>query len=363
MKPLLTMMSLLVCVLAAAAPADASEWQSAAPAAVGLDAAALEAMDAAIRAGEFESITSILVARNGKLVHEAYFDDGGRDALRNTRSVTKTITSALIGIAIDQGHIERVGQPVTSFFPDRTMRNPDARKDEMSIEDLLTMSSILECDDWNQFSRGNEERMYVIEDWVQFALDLPVRGFPAWVTKPEDTEYGRAFSYCTAGVVTLGALLEQATSSTVVDFADRELFKPLGIDNVGWQFTPTGVAMTGGGLGLRSRDLLKFGQLYLNGGKWGDEQVVSDPWIEASWLPAARIRDRTEYGYLWWIRRFEAGDEEHLSVYMTGMGGNRMHLFPELDMAVVITTTNFRVRGAHDLSDRLLTEHVLGAVR
>jgi CubicO group peptidase (beta-lactamase class C family) len=232
----------------------------------------------------------------------------------------------------------------------------------MTIADLLTMSSILECDDWNEFSRGNEERMYLIEDWVGFALDLPVRGFPSWATRPQDASHGRSFSYCTAGVVVLGALLERATGAPIPEFADDHLFGPLGIKETGWQFIPRGTAMTGGGLALRSRDLLKLGQLSLERGAWNGAQVLSLAWAEASTRPQAAIDEKTSYGYLWWLGEFVTRDRHFAAHYMAGAGGNKVVVVPDSNLVVVITSANFGVRGAHETTDRLLTDHVLAAI-
>lgn len=322
-----------------------------------------DASDAAIRNGDFKKITSVLVARDGKIVHEAYFNGADASTLHNTRSCTKTITGALIGIAIDRGLVPSVQATVLPYFPDRQpIQNPDPRKDKITIEDFLTMSSLLECDDWNDASRGNEERMYLIEDWVKFTLDLPIKGFPAWTTKPADSPYGRAFSYCTAGPTTLGALLERAVKKPVPDFAKENLFDPIGVGKVEWQFTPLGTAMTGGGLGLTSRDLFRFAELYRSAGAWNGKRVLPAAWAEASIKPHARIDENTEYGYLWWLKTYKAGDRTYRSYFMSGTGGNHVHVFPDQNAVVVITTTNYRERGSHEITEKLLTEKILPAL-
>lgn len=353
--------AVLFAVLAPAlAQSDVPAYSDATPAAV--DMGRLAALDHAVQAGDFKSVTSILIARHGKLVFEKYYDSEGIDGLRNTRSATKTITGMLIGIAIAKGNIKGVDVPVMRYFADkRPLANPDPRKDRITIEDFLTMSSLLECDDENSFSRGNEERMYLVEDWTKFALDLPIKGFPAWSSKPADSPYGRAWSYCTAGPTMLGPLLARATKSPVPDFAARNLFDPLGITEVKWQFQPLGAAMTGGGLQLRSRDLWKLAQLYLNGGLWNGQRIVSAAWVKASTTPHANARQDTDYGYLWWLQSFHADGMAFNSWGMYGTGGNKIIVLPDQDAVVVITTTNYQVHGASALTDSLMIRYVLPA--
>jgi CubicO group peptidase (beta-lactamase class C family) len=144
------------------------EWPLASPESVGLESARLKEMESAIRAGDFKKITSVVVARHGKLAYELYPEGSSQEDFMDTRSATKTITGMLVGIAIDRGLL-RLDSRVLPFFADKQpIQNPDPRKDAITVEDLLTMSSILECNDWTDFSRGNEERMYLVEDWVRF---------------------------------------------------------------------------------------------------------------------------------------------------------------------------------------------------
>jgi CubicO group peptidase (beta-lactamase class C family) len=277
----------------------------------------------------YGEITSVVVSRGGEIVAEEYLD-GDAYTLRNTRSCTKTVAGMLLGIAIERGVAPGVETALAELLGEPA---PPA-----TLRDLLTMSSCLECNDWDDASPGNEELMYPQDDWLAFALGLPLR---------EE----RTFSYCTAGVVALGIGLERAIGEPLSSFAQRELFEPLDIERAEWQRTPQGQTSTAGGLLLTSRSLLSLGQLYLDGGRG----LVPRDWVEESLRPHARIDDEMEYGYLWWLRTY-AGEP---GFFMTGMGGNRVHVFPAQELVAVITTTNFGRRDAHALSDRLLVEQIL----
>ncbi len=333
------------------------------PASLHLSESQLLSLDSAVVNGVFKNITSILIARKGQLIFEKYYNGATEATRHNTRSATKTITAILTGLAIDQKFIPSESASVLPYFKDKKIENPDPRQQKITIEDLLTMSSMLECDDDNQFSSGNEERMYLIEDYFQFALDLPIRGFAPWNSKPQDSPYGRSFSYCTAGVVLLGGIIERSTKMTVDDFAKKYLFGPLGIQKVEWQITPMGMVMTGGGLGLRSRDLLKIAQLYANGGMWNGTRIISSEWVEKSTKPHANARENTDYGYLCWLQKFGPPDKSYFSYYMAGNGGSKIVVFPDLGLTVVITSTWYGTGKAHAQSERILSEYVIPSVK
>jgi CubicO group peptidase (beta-lactamase class C family) len=341
-----------------------NDWRRTTPESAGLDASRLSAMEAAVNAGEFKKIGSVLIARHGQLVYDKYFD-GDAATLRDTRSATKSITSLLIGLAVQEKKLSGVDAKILDLLPEhrRKLQNSDPRKEKITVEDLLTMSSPLECDDWNDASRGNEERMYLVEDWAQFILDLPIRGRMRIGETEENPKYGRYFSYCTGGVFILSEVLGKTTGLRTDKYAEQKLFAPLGIAKATWVYSPLSIPQTGGGLRLSSPDLLKIAQLYLDGGKWKGQQIINDQWVKTSTTPHAEINDHQEYGYLWWLQSFKARDASYPAFFMTGNGGNKVLGFPTLDMAVVITSTNYNTPGMHEQTERLLSEYVLSAVR
>ena len=346
------------------APEDRQDsFVTATPESVGVQAKPLHDMEAAVRAGDFKKIGSIVVGRHGKLVYEAYFE-GDASSLRDTRSATKSITDAMVGIAIGEKKLSGVDARVLALLPDRARKaqNPDPRKDRIAVEDFLTMSSPLECDDWNDASRGNEERMYVIEDWAQFILDLPIGGHMHVGEKTEAPKYGRSFSYCTGGVFVLSEVIQKATGQRTDHYAQEKLFGPLGITDAQWVYSPLNVPQTGGGLRLTSRDLLKIAELYRNGGMWQGKRIVDEAWVKTSTQPHAKIDDTTEYGYLWWLKAFKSGEKTYSAFFMSGNGGNKVLVFPGLDLTVVITSTNYNTRGMHEQTEKLLTDYILPAV-
>ena len=277
---------------------------------------------------DYGAITSVVVSRAGEIVRADYVD-GDADSLRNTRSCTKTVLGMLLGIAIDRGLVGGVDVPVLELLNGRRPRAHDElAKERITVRDLLTMSSCLDCNDWDEASPGNEERMY------PSATGCSSRS---------TCRFGRArVQLLHRGCRHARRRTRTGRRRVAPTFARRELFEPLGIDRAEWQQTPDGPTSTAGGLLLTSRALLALGELYLHAGAG----VVPREWVHESLLPHARIDEQTEYGYLWWLKSF-AGER---SFYMTGMGGNRVHVFPELELVAVITSENFARRDAHALT-------------
>jgi len=297
-----------------------------------LDRARLQQMGEAIVAGRHPETHSVLIAHRGRLVFEEYFYEYDANMPHALRSATKSVVSALVGLAIAKGHLKDVRQPVLPFFADEypeIANNTDAKR-RITVEHLLTMRSGLDCDDWNQASPGNESKMGRTNDWVKFTLDLPMRSEP-----------GASTSYCSGGVILLGRLVEKLSRQPLASFARQQLFEPLGIHNFDWHFKPDRSSInTFCQISLTPRDMLKIGLLYMNAGIWNGRQVVPADWVKMSTARHTSLGD-TDYGYLWWRPYLEVPGGRHHGIMATGNGGQKIFLWPELELVVVMTAGNY----------------------
>ncbi|MBL8298241.1 MAG: serine hydrolase [Rhodanobacteraceae bacterium] len=338
-------------------------WPVADAAALGWNTALLDALDIKLADPSHAGITSVLVAQHGRIVLEVYANGGSRERLNDLRSATKTVTALLVGAAIDRGKIASDQARVYAYFRDKVrQRGLDPRKAAMTLQDLLSMSGAWECDDDNAYSSGNEERMYVSENWTQFALNLPLRGYAPWTRRPKDSPYGRTFSYCTAGSFLLGAVVERASGLPLARFAHDALEQPLGITQVQWNQSSEGVGSGGGGTRYRTRDIAKFGELLRGRGRWKDQQIVSAEWTETMLTPRAVPREHTEYGYQIWRFRFALRGQDEWIWAMSGNGGNYVFIAPQFALVAVVTSTAYNQRESHPRSQALFREHVLAAL-
>jgi CubicO group peptidase (beta-lactamase class C family) len=332
------------------APDDTGDgWRPSTPPVQAIDDAALSGVLDALRAGQYPKVDSMVVARNGTLVAEGYFNGYGRDSLHDLRSTGKSFTSALAGIAVEQG-LMTVNDPISQHIPDFDRHaHMDARKRAITVRNLLDMASGLDCDDGYALSPGNEEKMYEKDDWVKFILDLPMLYEP-----------GARSSYCTGGVIVLGSMISYRSGMTLDDYAATWLFGPLDIHESKWRRSPDGKATGGGGLKLRPRDLAKLGQLYLDGGVWNGRRIVAAAWVAESRRATTHLQD-DGYGYLWWKRGF-AHDGATLECFFTsGNGGNFVFVFPALELVVAFTGSNYN-SGAMNQPFQILAERVLPAI-
>ena len=316
-------------MISLAPEATSDGWRTSTPAAEAMDEAILRATLQSTRDGAYPGVDSIVVARNNVLVAEGYFNGYGRDALHDVRSASKSLTSVLAGIAVEQGLFE-VDDPISELIPQfDSYSNIDDRKRAITVANLLNMNSGLACNDWDASSRGNEEKMYDSQDWIRFILNLPMASEP-----------GVATTYCTGGVVVLGSIISTRSGVPLDDFARTWLLNPLGIADVRWRRSPDGRATGGGGMQLRPRDMAKIGNLLLNGGRWNDVPVISEEWVEQSKRRVSNL-GQDGYGFTWWKRSFLVRGAQEVSTFAWGNGGNFIFVFPQQHLVVVITASNY----------------------
>jgi len=344
---------------AAGAPADLEDGLLvASPAAVSLHLAPLESLTPAEIAAHYPDTTSVLVFRNDRLVFERYFGAGGINVLNNTRSATKTLTALILGQAIADRSLRSSEQPAFDLLPDLApFRNDGPLKRGITLMDLATMSSALDCNDFDEHNIGNEENMYPLANWSRWAVDLPVKA--DYQRNPS----GRGpFSYCTGGVLLLGQVVQRATRKPLDQYFDDRLLRPLGIRERKWARSPSGEFQTGGGLELRSRDLLKIGVLIAANGNWRGAQLVPEAWVRRMQTVSNVVNDDQSYGVLMWQRQFTSPCGAINGWYLSGNGGNVVLIVPLKSLVAVVTRTRYNQRGMHDETQRLLENHVLAAL-
>lgn len=315
---LLVMLALAACQPAVTWPAEG--WPATTPESQGIDSAKLA--DALLTMRERGiMIHSLLVIRDGKALVDAYFYpyDGG--TVHDLASVTKSVMTTLIAIAAEQGKLD-LDAPMVSFFPERTIANLDAAKKKITVRHLASMSSGLDSVGFEQ-DEGTLMEMVDSANYVQFALDRKVTFEP-----------GTHFSYDSPGMHLLSAILQEATGMTAQEFAQENLFGPLGITEVNWRADPQGYSHGWGDLYLHPHDAAKIGYLWLHGGMWDGKRIVSEKWVEAS---HQRLMDVGEdkYGYGWWV------DSESDSYWAAGRGGQYIRVEPSVDALVIATGGGF----------------------
>ncbi len=335
-------------------------WRTATPRETGLDERPLARLVGSIAAFEPTGlrqpyIHGLLLAHRGKLVLEEYFHGHHREMTHDSRSAGKTLTSALLGIAIRKGTLASLDQPIYSLFGGvEAFANPDPRKERMSIRHLVTMTSGFDCDDGDYDSPGNEDRMQSQDeqpDWRRYALDLPMAREP-----------GKEGVYCTAGINLIGGVLRQASGISLLRFFQEEFAEPMEISYYQINLSPSYRGYMGGGIRLRPRDFLKLGQLYLDGGVWRGQRIVSKDWVRESAGPHASVNESDDYGFAWWRRSYEVGGRTIETYYASGNGGQLLFVVPELDLAVLIQAGNYSdPRTRNEFRDRYMQESILPA--
>ena len=331
-------------VLAAASCSDSAAgpdtppgggWPTSTLAAQGLAEAPLLDLKRQIQNGELGAVHSLLVARNGYLVFEEYFAGQEQDDLHQVYSVTKSVAATLVGVAWDRGLVPDLDTPLLDLFPEYGMvKNPAGGKQHVTLRHALQMRTGFEWDEWatNYDDPTNPtSALFRSDDWMKFVLDLPMTDPP-----------GTRFVYNSGVSMLLSGAIKNLTGERVADFADEVLFEPLGISRRHWFEGPNQIDNTGWGLHLRSRDMARIGQLYLQRGVWAGQRILSEAWIDESMERYTRFQSGWGYGYQWWLGPETVGVTAPTA---NGWGGQYIVIMPDLDAVVVSTAGNFEGGG------------------
>jgi CubicO group peptidase (beta-lactamase class C family) len=321
-------------------------WRSAAPEEQGMNSEILLKMIEAIKEEQLP-LHSLLIVRNGYLVGEIYPYPYTADQVHIVQSVTKSVIGALTGIAIEQGKIKDVDEPLLSSFPEENVLNPDEKKTAITMENLLSLTAGLDCPEDPSLGKPI---MQTSGNWVGFMLDQPM------VSRP-----GEKFNYCTGEAHLLSAILQKATGMSTRTYANQMLFSPIGIKpllEARWPSDPQGVTLGGYGLGLTPQEMAKFGYLFLNKGKWDGTMVLPSQWVKTSTTRHNQGDGKKDYGYLWWI------DPQGKWYAALGRNGQHIFVYPTENMVVVFTAALPTGDDADLIPlQKLLDQYILPAVK
>lgn len=311
----------------------------------GVDSLRIDSVLQGVVQGKYPDVHGILVLKDGKLVVEEYFYQFSADSLHPLRSATKSIVSALTGLAIQDKKIIGERDRVLPYFPEYTIANPSEEKQRITVADLLANTSGLACDISDPSSPGNEEVMDHSRDWVKFTLDLPMAAAP-----------GTRGMYCSGNPITLGRIIEKAEKMPLPEYARQKLFSPLGINAYRWVFKPdSSRADDFCQLHLRPRDMAKFGQLYLDSGRWQGRQIIPKSWVVQSTAEHSVVQG-VSYGYLWWRKYLLAHGVRYDGFSAQGNGGQRIFICPAQKLVVVMVGGSYNRQSS---ADAIIARYVL----
>ena len=297
------------------------KWETGKPQEHGLEEKKLEELHDMLKGSE---TFSMLTVKDGVIVDEFYNDGYSADSTFPFHSCSKSVTGTLIGIALEQGYIDSIDDPISKYIK-QAQELSDKRKGEITIRNLLTNESGLDWDEWNSYDVWNQFRSS--PDWVEFILGRELVYDP-----------GTHFTYSTGNTHLLSALLQSATGKNQLEYAREVLFDPLGMESVAWDADPQGITDGGNGIVMTPRDAARFGQMCLQNGVWQEKQIVLSEWLRESVTPKnSGYEDLNgSYGYQWWMRDYKGYD----MYYAYGFGGQYIFIVPELDLVNVITGNN-----------------------